>query len=458
MLFRSVFTCFSKYFDFDGRASRAEFWWFYLFNLSVISIIGSFIKSQGYPFAEFSIFVYCCIVFLPQLSVSSRRLHDVNKSGWNILWSFTILGVFYVLYLWLRSPVFYGNIYADTDNEAASRRDDPDPVVDQDYDNTWILPESSWDKIKLVIGVAFVAAVSYHDFSSRSNISSISSGYKLSELSVLTAGDNVTITSVDGVRVRMIVAPSVDIRIPTGNHRIKVEYSKYGFMTMESTDPVSFDLDIEKDKRYIFISKESFSDSTRKKIIRFDYKELSKDADPDEAVTSSEDGSDDPSVEFGLWEYQDITDKISGRKIQRASANFHDSDYPGVAVSADISCSKRNNVVLDITSLQAAENKDGSHSGLDIRAEGDLVNGAEVPVQMRIGEFSTEDESNPVPYNVRFIVNKYSNVISANITTVAIGQDGRSDIVLRIPTIGGDPVVTISQSDKSIQRVYNTCR
>ena len=44
-----------------------------------------------------SIFNIVCII--PSLSLSVRRLHDVNKSGWNILWSLTIIGIFYLIYL-----------------------------------------------------------------------------------------------------------------------------------------------------------------------------------------------------------------------------------------------------------------------------------------------------------------------------------------------------------------------
>ena len=44
-----------------------------------------------------SIFQILCLI--PSLSVTVRRLHDVNKSGWNILWSLTVVGVFYVPYL-----------------------------------------------------------------------------------------------------------------------------------------------------------------------------------------------------------------------------------------------------------------------------------------------------------------------------------------------------------------------
>ena len=43
--------------------------------------------------------IYGLVVLIPSLSVTVRRLHDVNKSGWNILWILTIIGAFYVIYL-----------------------------------------------------------------------------------------------------------------------------------------------------------------------------------------------------------------------------------------------------------------------------------------------------------------------------------------------------------------------
>ena len=59
-----------RYFQFDGRASRLEYWTFVIINIWVIA------TTWG-----LGIFV----VFIPTLSVSVRRLHDINKSGWWIL-------------------------------------------------------------------------------------------------------------------------------------------------------------------------------------------------------------------------------------------------------------------------------------------------------------------------------------------------------------------------------------
>ena len=43
--------------------------------------------------------IYTLISLIPSLSVTIRRLHDVNKSGWNLLWLITIIAIPYVLYL-----------------------------------------------------------------------------------------------------------------------------------------------------------------------------------------------------------------------------------------------------------------------------------------------------------------------------------------------------------------------
>lgn len=69
---------FVNYADFKGRASRKEFWYFTLFNL-VVSIFLAILNIN------LLIFIYFLIIFIPALSLSIRRLHDVNKSGWWVL-------------------------------------------------------------------------------------------------------------------------------------------------------------------------------------------------------------------------------------------------------------------------------------------------------------------------------------------------------------------------------------
>ena len=90
---------------FKGRANRSEFWYFTLFYF-IFGAIAYFIDVSflGYdPMDITSIGVlqiaYNLVLLIPSFSVTIRRLHDVNKSGWNILWILTIFGAFYVIYL-----------------------------------------------------------------------------------------------------------------------------------------------------------------------------------------------------------------------------------------------------------------------------------------------------------------------------------------------------------------------
>jgi uncharacterized membrane protein YhaH (DUF805 family) len=74
---RAVKTCFNKYVEFKGRADRAEFWWFALFQFVVLAIIGM-VSTTLYGIAALAF-------LLPGLAVGARRLHDIGKSGWWLL-------------------------------------------------------------------------------------------------------------------------------------------------------------------------------------------------------------------------------------------------------------------------------------------------------------------------------------------------------------------------------------
>ena len=103
-LIRAYVAAFKKFGDFSGRASRPEYWWFILANLIMtiaVGIVGGIAQSQE-PAG-----LYQLIVMLPSTAVACRRLHDVGKSGWHQLWSLTIIGAFWVLYLLLQ-PSQYG--------------------------------------------------------------------------------------------------------------------------------------------------------------------------------------------------------------------------------------------------------------------------------------------------------------------------------------------------------------
>lgn len=80
-MMEAVKTCFSKYCTFKGRAKRAEFWYFVLFNYIVqiiLYVIGMGV-CQDLNMAMILSGIYGLAVFLPGLAVNFRRLHDLNK-------------------------------------------------------------------------------------------------------------------------------------------------------------------------------------------------------------------------------------------------------------------------------------------------------------------------------------------------------------------------------------------
>ena len=99
----SVKTCFKKYADFSGRASRSEFWWFELF-LWIAMIVAAIIDTMmlGYSFEDYGpiYIIYCVVTFLPAIAVGARRLHDINRSGWWQLLILTIFGIILLIVWW----------------------------------------------------------------------------------------------------------------------------------------------------------------------------------------------------------------------------------------------------------------------------------------------------------------------------------------------------------------------
>ncbi len=76
------FTVFKKYFDFDGRARRKEYWVFTLINSIVCLILSLLIELNGSIFRSIISIIYGLGVFFPEWAVTVRRLHDTGHSGW----------------------------------------------------------------------------------------------------------------------------------------------------------------------------------------------------------------------------------------------------------------------------------------------------------------------------------------------------------------------------------------
>lgn len=81
-MINSITGSLKKYVDFQGRATRKEFWSFVAF-FYVVSIIAGGVNGLigSDRMGQFAILA----IFLPYLAVAVRRMNDVGKNGWFIL-------------------------------------------------------------------------------------------------------------------------------------------------------------------------------------------------------------------------------------------------------------------------------------------------------------------------------------------------------------------------------------
>ena len=91
----SVRTCLSKYVDFNGVATRSEFWWFFLFQIVVVVVL-SFVSQLVADIAALAL-------LLPSLAVGARRLHDTGRSGWWLLIGLIpVIGTLVLIVFWVQ--------------------------------------------------------------------------------------------------------------------------------------------------------------------------------------------------------------------------------------------------------------------------------------------------------------------------------------------------------------------
>jgi len=101
-----------RYADFEGKATRSEYWYFLLFYLVIsfiLAIIDVYIINAmlGMTLEESSKsrllqFLFALAMIVPFLALGVRRLHDIGKSGW---WMFIglipVFGTLVLLYFFV---------------------------------------------------------------------------------------------------------------------------------------------------------------------------------------------------------------------------------------------------------------------------------------------------------------------------------------------------------------------
>jgi uncharacterized membrane protein YhaH (DUF805 family) len=95
-----------NYYNFETRASRSEYWWFFLYGFlagTIIDILEIIVMPANSTFGLGPIgIIFTLFNIIPAIALSCRRLHDVGRSGWWQLLYFTIIGTFVLLYWYLK--------------------------------------------------------------------------------------------------------------------------------------------------------------------------------------------------------------------------------------------------------------------------------------------------------------------------------------------------------------------
>ena len=115
----SIRTCLRKYADFNGRASRSEFWWFFLFTalVSLVLTIPIYVlifmlaaaseSAAGTGLLTVLTIVWSLVIvavsialLIPLLAAGARRLHDYGQTAWLLLLYFVPCGNIALIVLW----------------------------------------------------------------------------------------------------------------------------------------------------------------------------------------------------------------------------------------------------------------------------------------------------------------------------------------------------------------------
>jgi uncharacterized membrane protein YhaH (DUF805 family) len=111
-----------KYADFSGRARRSEFWFFEVFAILLSTVAYVIDLVIGMQIVQVLVLL---ALLVPSIAVSTRRLHDTNRSGWWYLLWFTIIGGI-LLIVW----------YA-TEGDSGTNQHGPSPKVSDPHANEY---------------------------------------------------------------------------------------------------------------------------------------------------------------------------------------------------------------------------------------------------------------------------------------------------------------------------------
>jgi uncharacterized membrane protein YhaH (DUF805 family) len=102
-----------RYAQFEGRAGRAEYWWFVLADFLLMIVLAILASIADIFYVLY--FVAAVALIVPSLAAAIRRLHDTSKSGWWILISLVpFVGWIILIVLLAAQPTPGANEYGVT--------------------------------------------------------------------------------------------------------------------------------------------------------------------------------------------------------------------------------------------------------------------------------------------------------------------------------------------------------
>jgi uncharacterized membrane protein YhaH (DUF805 family) len=101
---------FRNYVKFSGRSSRSEYWYWFLFTFITgiclgildVALFPGVIAATHERFSPLND-IFSLVTLIPWLALGSRRLHDINRTGWWQLIILTIIGIIPIIY-WACQP------------------------------------------------------------------------------------------------------------------------------------------------------------------------------------------------------------------------------------------------------------------------------------------------------------------------------------------------------------------
>lgn len=118
---------FQNYANFNGRAMRSEYWYWTLFAFGV-GIVASIVDAIiGVPNLTSTLSSLALLV--PGLAVGARRLHDIDRTGWWLLISLTVIGVILLIYFFVQPSQVAANKYGPAPTGAATIEEPPYPQI-----------------------------------------------------------------------------------------------------------------------------------------------------------------------------------------------------------------------------------------------------------------------------------------------------------------------------------------